>query len=73
MPRFRRCHVALHTVLSPITLANCWRVNAKKGKADVTVAGGGANQVNNPTLTPLTAAANARAEIDSTRHQPALA
>ncbi|MDQ2229437.1 flagellar hook length control protein FliK [Citrobacter portucalensis] len=39
--------------------------DAKKGKADVTVAGGGANQVNNPTLTPL-AAANARAEIDST-------
>ncbi|MBJ9847504.1 MULTISPECIES: flagellar hook length control protein FliK [Citrobacter] len=40
--------------------------DAKKGKADVTVAGGGANQVNNPTLTPLTAAANTRAEIDST-------
>ena len=40
--------------------------DAKKGKADVTIAGGGANQANNPTLTPLTAAANARAEIDST-------
>ena len=40
--------------------------DAKKGKADVTVAGGGANQVNNPTLTPLTAAANTRTEIDST-------
>lgn len=40
--------------------------DAKKGKADVTIAGGGANQANNPTLTPLTAAVNARAEIDST-------
>ena len=40
--------------------------DAKKGKADVTIAGGGANQANNPALTPLTAAANARAEIDST-------
>lgn len=40
--------------------------DAKKGKADVTIAGGGANQANNPTLTPLTAAANARTEIDST-------
>ncbi|RVR70741.1 flagellar hook-length control protein FliK, partial [Citrobacter freundii] len=30
------------------------------------MAGGGANQANNPALTPLTAAANARAEIDST-------
>ena len=40
--------------------------DAKKGKADVTIAGGGANQANNPTLTPLTPAANARAEIDST-------
>lgn len=40
--------------------------DAKKGKADVTIAGGGANQANNPALTPLTAAANARTEIDST-------
>nr|HAT2256408.1 flagellar hook length control protein FliK [Citrobacter freundii] len=40
--------------------------DAKKGKADITIAGGGANQANNPALTPLTAAANARAEIDST-------
>ncbi|HAT2328832.1 flagellar hook length control protein FliK [Citrobacter sp. S5] len=40
--------------------------DAKKGKADVTIAGGGANQANNPTLTPLTPAANVRAEIDST-------
>ncbi|HBI3680693.1 TPA: flagellar hook length control protein FliK [Citrobacter freundii] len=40
--------------------------DVKKGKADVTIAGGGANQANNPTLTPLTAAVNARAEIDST-------
>ncbi len=40
--------------------------DGKKGKADVAIAGGGVNQANNPTLTPLTAAANARAEIDST-------
>ncbi|HCL6753294.1 TPA: flagellar hook length control protein FliK [Citrobacter freundii] len=40
--------------------------DVKKGKADVTIAGGGANQANNPALTPLTAAANAKAEIDST-------
>ncbi|HIC1917192.1 TPA: flagellar hook length control protein FliK [Citrobacter freundii] len=40
--------------------------DVKKGKADVTIAGGGANQANNPTLTPLTPAANVRAEIDST-------
>lgn len=40
--------------------------DAKKGKADITIAGGGANQANNPALTPLTAAANARTEIDST-------
>lgn len=40
--------------------------DAKKDKADVTFAGDSANQANNPVLAPLTAAANARTEINST-------
>ena len=40
--------------------------DAKKGKADIASPGGSLDQTNNPTLTPLTAAAATKAEIDST-------
>ena len=39
--------------------------DAKKGKADIANPGSSLDQTNNPTLTPLTAAATTRAEIDS--------
>lgn len=39
--------------------------DAKKGKADIANPGSSLDQTNNPTLTPLTAAAMTRAEIDS--------
>lgn len=40
--------------------------DAKKGKTDIASPGGSLDQTNNPTLTPLTAAAATKAEIDST-------
>lgn len=39
--------------------------DAKKGKTDLASPGGSLDQTNNPTLTPLTAAAATKAEIDS--------
>ncbi|APR32990.1 MULTISPECIES: flagellar hook length control protein FliK [Citrobacter] len=39
--------------------------DAKKGKADIANPGSSLDQTNNPTLTPLAAAATTRAEIDS--------
>lgn len=39
--------------------------DAKKGKADIATPGSSVDQTNNPTLTPLTAAATTRAEIES--------
>lgn len=39
--------------------------DAKKGKADIATPGNSLDQTSNPTLTPLTAAAATRAEIDS--------
>lgn len=40
--------------------------DVKKGKPDTAIPPAGADQTNNPTLTPLTAAAATRAEIEST-------
>lgn len=39
--------------------------DAKKGKADIATPASSVDQTNNPTLTPLTAAATTRAEIES--------